>query len=263
MIKPAILALASAGLLSFCDTAEDRADRHFQSGLELLEEGDVDRALVEFRNVFQLDGQHREARLQYADAERARGNIREAFGQYLRLVEQYPDSLPGQRALAELAVQSNDWDAARTHATAAAELAPEDRLVRAINTAVSYRDGLAASDDEALRDAVNKAQALVSEDPDLLVARRVIIDDLVRAQDWTGALAAIDAALAEAPETQDLYMIRISVLAQLGETGEITAQLEEMIERFPDDPTVPPTLSVSLSTTGCHVWSISLDARIV
>ena len=78
MIKPTVLALISAGLLSFCDTAEERADKHFQSGLELLEEGDVDRALVEFRNVFKLDGQHREARLKYAEAERARGNLREA-----------------------------------------------------------------------------------------------------------------------------------------------------------------------------------------
>ncbi|MFX0547407.1 tetratricopeptide repeat protein [Roseovarius sp. S1116L3] len=242
MIKPAFLALATAGLLSFCDTAEERADGHYQSGLELLEAGDVDRALVEFRNVFKLDGQHRDARLQYADAERARGNTREAFGQYLRLVEQYPDSLPGQRALAELSLQTNDWDAARTHATVAAELAPEDPIVRAVNVAIEYRDGLIDSDSGTLRNAVTKAQALVTEDPDLLVARRVIIDDLLRQEDWTGALAAIDAALAEAPDTQDLYTLRLSVLNQLGETGEIRAQLEEMITRFPDDPTIPSTL---------------------
>jgi cellulose synthase operon protein C len=242
MIKLTFLALTTAGLLSFCDNAEERADKHFQSGLELLEEGDVDRALVEFRNVFKLDGQHREARLQYAEAERARGNIREAYGQYLRLVEQYPDSLPGQRALAELALQTNNWEAARKHGAAAAELAPEDRLVQAVNTAVTYRDGLAANDTSALREAVTKAQALVSENPDLLMVQQVIIDDLVRAQDWAAALSAIDAALAEAPDNQELYTIRLGVLNQLGETREIRAQLEEMITRFPDDPSVPATL---------------------
>ncbi|MGX0978389.1 tetratricopeptide (TPR) repeat protein [Roseovarius sp. MBR-51] len=242
MIKTTFLALATAGLLSFCDNAEERVDRHYKSGLALLEEGDVDRALVEFRNVFKLDGQHREARLKYAEAERARGNIREAYGQYLRLVEQYPDSLPGQRALAELALQTNNWEAARKHGAAAAELAPEDRLVQAVNTAVTYRDGLAANDTSALREAVTKAQALVSENPDLLLVQKVIIDDLVRAQDWAAALSAIDAALAKAPENQELYTIRLGVLNQLGETREIRAQLEEMITRFPDDPTVPATL---------------------
>ena len=90
----------------------------------------MDRALVEFRNVFKLNGTHREARLRYAEAERARGNIREAYGQYLRLVEQYPDSLPGQRALAELSLQVNDWEAARRHGEAAAELAPGDPWCR-------------------------------------------------------------------------------------------------------------------------------------
>lgn len=243
MIKPAFLALVTAGLLSFCDTAEERAEGHFRSGLELLEQGDVDRALVEFRNVFKLNGTHREARLRYAEAERARGNIREAYGQYLRLVEQYPDSLPGQRALAELSLEINDWEAARRHAAAAAALAPEDPLVQAVNATIAYRDALTGSGDAAARQAaVIKAQALVAEDPDLMIARRVVIDDLIRNQDWTAALAAIDAALARAPDNRQLYTIRLGVLNQLGETAEIRAQLEEMIGRFPEDPNVPATL---------------------
>lgn len=243
MIKPAFLALVTAGLLSFCDTAEERAEGHFRSGLELLEQGDVDRALVEFRNVFKLNGTHREARLRYAEAERARGNIREAYGQYLRLVEQYPDSLPGQRALAELSLEIDDWEAARRHAAAAAALAPEDPLVQAVNATIAYRDALTGSGDAAARQAaVIKAQALVAEDPDLMIARRVVIDDLIRNQDWTAALAAIDAALARAPDNRQLYTIRLGVLNQLGETAEIRAQLEEMIGRFPEDPNVPATL---------------------
>jgi tetratricopeptide (TPR) repeat protein len=243
MIKPTFMALATAGFLSFCDTAEERADRHYQSGLELLEQGDVDRALVEFRNVFKLNGQHREARRRYAEAERARGNVREAYGQYLRLVEQYPDSLPGQRALAELSLETNDWDAARRHATAAADLAPEDPVVRAVNATISYRDAVTGTEDaQARRDAVAEVRALVSDHPDLMIARRVLIDDLTRQQDWTAALSAIDAALARAPEDRELYTLRLGVLNQLGETVEIRAQLEEMIERFPDDPNIPATL---------------------
>lgn len=242
MIKLTFLAFATAGMLSFCDNAEQRADKHYQSGVELLEKGDVDRALVEFRNVFQLNGQHREARLLYADAERARGNIREAYGQYLRLVEQYPDSLAGQRALAELALQGNNWEEARRHGQAAAELDPDDRLVQAINATVSYRDAVVAKDAAAERAAVTKAQALVAEDPDLMIARQVIITDLMRARNWTAALSAIDAALAETPDNQELYTIRLGVLNQLGETREIRAQLEEMITRFPEDPSIPATL---------------------
>ncbi|MGI3212168.1 tetratricopeptide repeat protein [Roseovarius tibetensis] len=242
-MKTTFLALATAGLLSFCDTAEERAEQHYQSGLELLEEGDVDRALVEFRNVFQLDGQHREARLRYAEAVRERGNIREAYSQYGRLVEQYPDSLPGQRAMAELALRVNDWDSARRHGAAAAELAPDDPVVRAVNATVAYRDALSGGGDaEARREAVSKARTLVEDNPDLMIARQVVIDDLIRDQDWTAALSAIDAALAQDPDDRQLYTIRLGVLNQLGETRKIRAQLEDMIARFPDDPNVPNIL---------------------
>lgn len=234
--------LAAVGMLSFCDNAEERADNHFQSGRALLEEGDVDRALVEFRNVFKLNGQHAEARLLYAGAERERGNVREAYSQYLRLVEQYPDNLEGQRALAELSLLTSNWDGARRHGSAAAELAPEDRLVQAVNVTVDYRDALSDNDTVALRTAVTKAQALVSENPDLMSAQRIIIDDLMRAQDWPAALTAIDAALVRAPDNRELYTNRLGVLNQLGETNEIRAQLEEMTSRFPEDPTVPATL---------------------
>jgi len=75
-----------------------------------------------------------------------------------------------------------------------------------------------------------------------MIARQVVIDDLIRDQDWTAALSAIDAALAQAPDDRQLYTIRLGVLNQLGETREIRAQLEEMIERFPDEPNVPNIL---------------------
>ncbi|MFN2324122.1 MAG: hypothetical protein ABR510_14365, partial [Trueperaceae bacterium] len=124
------------------------------------------------------------------------GNTRAAYGQYLRLVEQYPDSETGQRALAEMALEFNDWDAARRHGRLAAELAPDDPLVQAVNATVAYRDARAGDDPETAAAAVRRASALVEDHPDLMAARQVLIDDLIRRQDWTGALAAIDAALA-------------------------------------------------------------------
>ena len=89
----AVAIAATVGLLAACDSSEQRAEKYYQSGLEYLEKGDVDRALVEFRNVFKLNGRHREARLAYARAEMKRGNLREAYGQYLRIAEQAPQKV--------------------------------------------------------------------------------------------------------------------------------------------------------------------------
>jgi len=56
------VALSAILLLSACQTAEERAEGYYQSGLTLLAEGDAERALVEFRNVFEHDGFHKDAR---------------------------------------------------------------------------------------------------------------------------------------------------------------------------------------------------------
>lgn len=223
------------GLLAACDSAEERAQEHFEKGMSLLQEGDVDRALVEFRNVFQLDGYHKEARLAYARVEEERGNVPEAYSQYLRLVEQYPEDLDGQRALARLATEIGKWDDAERHATAAAALAPEDPVIQGVQTSLAYRQARKDNDPKAAETAVHKAQALLEDEPGLNSARRVVIDDLLTRQAWPEALEAVDAALEQTPDERRLWQIRLGVLEQLGRDEEIETQLREMIERFPED----------------------------
>lgn len=220
--------------LTACDSAEERAQKHFEKGLALLDEGDVDRALVEFRNVFKLNGTHKEARLAYARVQEDRGNTQDAYGQYLRLVEQYPENLDGRRALARLAANLNNWEEVERHLAVAEELASDDSLVLSIRAGLDYRNALRDNEPETAELAVKVAENLLQNSSDLPVARRVVIDDLVRRQDWVGALAVIDAGL-ESSEDRALYMLRLGVLERLGRNEDIIAQLKDMAERFPDD----------------------------
>lgn len=237
-LKRVVLYLALAagvGLLSACDSAEERAQGHFEKGMELLEEGDVDRALVEFRNVFQLNGFHREARLTYAQVEEERGNISEAYGQYLRLVEQYPDDLDGRRALSRLSLEVGNWDEVERHVIAAKDLAPEDPVVQAVETALAYRNALLGQDLAGARAAAERAASLVEAHPDLINARRVVIDNRIRREEWAPALEAVDAALTLRGEDRMLHTLRLGVLEQLGREDEVEAHLKTMGEIFPGD----------------------------
>ncbi len=222
-------------LLAACDTAEERAQKHYEKGMTLLAEGDVDRALVEFRNVFKLDSFHKDARLAYAQVEEQRGNISAAFGQYLRVVEQNPENLEGRRALARLASELNNWDEVARHVKVAEQLAPKDPVVLAVRVGLDYRNALRDDDRDAAELAVKASETLLVENPDLSTARRVVIDDLLRRQNWPEALAAIDESLAQTPDARLLYLQRLSVLEKLGEDDKIEAQLKEMIELFPED----------------------------
>lgn len=238
---PAALLLAAVGLAG-CESAEERAEGHYQAGLARLEAGEVERALVEFRNVFQLDGFHRDARATYARVLRERGQAGEAFGQYLRLVEQYPDDLEARRALAEIALDRGDWEAVRRHAGHAATLAPEDPSVRAALASLAYREAVAGEDEAARAQAVEEARALLEADPGLAGARRVLLDERVRAGDWEGALAVTEAGLEATPEDAELWRARLGLLQELGREDEIGPQLRAMVERFPEDEETRRTL---------------------
>jgi len=232
----AALLATSLALVSGCDSSEERAEKFYQSGLEYLQAGDVDRALIEFRNVFKLNGRHREARRAYAHAEQDRGNLREAYGQYLRLAEQYPDDADALRNLASIAVQTANWDEARTQIAAAKALAPDDPDIRVSEVVMNYGIATENNDVDAMIAAARQARQLQKDYPDNLMLRRIAIDDLLRAQDMTGALAEVDKAIALAPEDIGLYATRLSIHSALNDTAAVEAGLIEMVGRFPDAP---------------------------
>lgn len=229
------LTLVLALTLSACDTAEERAERHFQSGMELLEAGDVDRALVEFRNVFQLNGEHREARLAYARVLRERGEFAEAYGQYLRSAEQYPDEIESRRALAEMAVAGGNWEDAERHGRAAAGLAPEDPTVRAVLATLDYRQAILAEDSAAADAAAAAAAGVLADAPEEIVARRVLIDHYARTDRIARALDEVEAALAARPEDIELHRMKLRLLAETGDEAAVGSQLVAMYDLFPED----------------------------
>ncbi|WP_170336026.1 tetratricopeptide repeat protein [Ruegeria arenilitoris] len=245
MIKNRLLGFAlvfGLGLLAACDTAEERAEKHYQTALEHLENGDFDRAAVEFRNVFKLNGSHKEARLTYARMQREQGEASEAYGQYLRLVEQYPDNLEGRQALADMALKTGDWDEVERHGRAAVEIAPEDPQARSVLVALNYRQASIDKDKAAETAAFNSAQLLLAQNPGLIGAHQVIIDKSIQDQNWPAARDALDAALRTSPEFTALYTLRLSVLHQMGDTAGVEAQMLDMVSLFPNDQNVDSLL---------------------
>lgn len=241
MIAAASIA-ATLGLLSACDSSEQRAEKYYQSGMEYLEKGDIDRALVEFRNVFKLDGRHKEARLAYARAEMKRGNLREAYSQYLRLIEQYPDDLEGRRALASIAVRSGNWAEARKNIDAVFVIAPNDPETILNKTVMDYGQATENNDADAMVQAAKAARQLRKDFPNDMMLRRIGIDDLLRQHELDAAARELDEAIALAPDDATLYATRLSVYAAQNDLEKVEAGLVEMVGRFPDAPEMTDAL---------------------
>ena len=240
MMRVFLLAsLLTASLaLSACKTPEEKAEDYYQSGLTYLADGDAERALLEFRNVFKYDGFHKKARQSYAEILVSQGKTAEAYAQYLRLIEQYPDTAAVRRTLAELAVELGNWDEVERHGRAALTLTPDDPALQPIRLALDYRTAVIQRD-EAARDAVaDEALAMLKDHPDSLILHRIRIDRLISKGGPALALPEVDAAIVLAPDRLDLQMMRFSLLMKLDRTDETGVQLKAMVAQFPDNTDV-------------------------
>lgn len=231
-------ALALTLPLGACDSAEDRANRHYQSAITLLDEGDEERAMVELRNVFRYDGEHIRARQTYAELLEARGEYREALGQFLRLAEQDPQNAIAHRQAAALALRARDLETAGIHANKAFQLAPGDPMARALKATMDYRNG----DGEEQAAAIAMARGVLEDDPANVPAHMIVIAEAFADDDAREALARIDTALAEVPGDEGLHLTRLTALEMLGETEETGAELREMFRLFPDNEGVHDAL---------------------
>ena len=240
------LALATAA----CESSHDKAERYYQQGLALLKAGDVDRALVEFRNVFKYDGFHKDARLTYARLVFERGQIEEAYGQYLRVIEQYPDTVEARQALAEMAITRGDWTEAERHGRAAFALDPKDPRSIALNLALDYRKALLAKDTAGAAKQVANARSLLQTAPDNLVARRIVIDSAIMADTPQAATADVEAGLKTDPKSLEFNMLKLRLLVQTKDSPAVGAQLQAMFALYPDNPQIQQGLVAWYLGTG-------------
>lgn len=237
MIRSFVIAglMAATLMLSGCQSTEEKAEGYYQSGLAYLAQGDTDRAIIELRNVFQYNGFHKEARKTYADILVSQGKLQEAYSQYLRLIEQYPDTVEVRRILAELAIDNNSWDEAERHGNAALALAPDAADLQPIRIALAYRKAVLADDSAVATTLVAEATALLEKMPESLILRRIVIDRLITDGDNAAALLVLDAAIAQTPDRLDLQMLRFSLLTQMNDVDASGQQLQRMAELFPEN----------------------------
>lgn len=232
------LILMSFLALAACESAEERVARLYQSGLTLLEAGQIDQALIEFRNVLASDPNHAAARLAYANAQRARGNVADAYGEYQRLVEQNPENAAALTALAEIAILSNGWEDAETYGRAAAALKPADPATIAVTAMLDYRTAVLAKDGADRGAPAAMARKVLQDEPGNIIARKIVIDNDVLDGDIAAALATIEAGLEIDPDQLELHRFRVGLLGGNGDTVRAQAALEDMAAQFPDNPQV-------------------------
>lgn len=245
VLRGFMLAAVACVFLTACDSAEERAEQYYQSGLALLEAGKEAQAKVEFLNALQFMPSHDGARLGYADALLNEGRLSDAYVQYVRYVEYHPDSPEIRRKLAEMAIIGGNWSEAERHGREALRLEPDAPGAASIRIALDYRAAISveAGQVEAQRQQLfTEAEALLRQSPTDKIARRVTIDYLITGPDPIKALPEVEAALTVEPEDYPLNGLKLELLSRSGDMQAVAAQLDRMVALFPQDRELAPTL---------------------
>lgn len=238
----ATMALMLVFSVSGCESVKEKAESHYQKSLELVQAGDVDRALVELKAVFSLNSQHRDARMLYAKLKVDRNEIQEAYGHLMLVVEEFPDDVEAQALLGELALKGGALDEAQRHAYIAEKLKPEDLKIQSIATAVRYAIAKRDGDNATMEAQFTRAQELLAVDPSNTYIRRVVVDRLAAESKLSAALASVDEALALAPLDTDMNQMKLTILSQQSDLPGLGAHLKTMVERFPENKEVRTAL---------------------
>ena len=183
-----------------------------------FESGDVDRALVELREVTRHAPKETDAALQMAQIHLSRGELQEAYAFAMRHVHERGATGPeGHLVAARAAAAARrseevsqvlaDLISRDDGKFAAVALAEHARLTATLR---SPKDALAALDD-----AVAKSQLDLTR-PENFIALRQGATLAVEVSGADAGLARVDAALSRAPRRADLLALRALLLAQAG-----------------------------------------------
>lgn len=236
--------------LSACDSAEDRAQKHYENGLRLVEEGDFARAIVEFRNAVALDEGNPQLRLAFGKAARLAGNISESYTQYLRVVEARPDNTEARLALTEMAIGAQNWEEAERHGAVLIEANAELEGTETAKLALEFREAVLAENPTRMRELTREAETLFETRPEDPILQRLLIEGYASDGRIEDALRITDLALKQDPTNRPLYMTRAQLLHRSGDPEGLERHLRQMVENFPDDTEIKALLIQQLASEG-------------
>lgn len=224
-----VLACAALALgLAACESPEERHKAHYERGLALLEEGSVEKAIIEFRNALRIDADDAALRRAMGAAMERSGDIRAAVGQYRAAAELDDRDVESRIWLAKIFTLANDLEEARAQADAALAIAPENPDALAARAAVRLRSG----DGDG---AVEDARTALENDALNLAAAMVLVSERVQAGDLDAALARTETLIADHPDDITPRVAKLRLLATQGDSAAVGAELATIAETFPNE----------------------------
>ncbi|MCP5144801.1 MAG: tetratricopeptide repeat protein [Gammaproteobacteria bacterium] len=207
-------------VLAGCGSPEDRQARYFAHGQDFYQEGNFEKARVEFRNVLQIDPHNVEARMALARSLLGLQNWQDGARQLLAVLHEDAAHVGANFELGQLYLRARNIESARKHAEAILTVDANNPDGMTLLAGVLLAEGDAKGADEAIAKVL--ALSPWHKHATALEARL-----LVSRGDYSAAAQIVRHWLAQSPGDIEMRAVLVSIL---DEAGDIDSAIVEMAE---------------------------------
>ena len=238
--KRSILAVVMAGIISGCGSAEDSSTRFIESGKELMEQGEFDKARLEFRNAIQINPLEAEGYYQLALIDEKNQNWKGMYSNLVTVESLDPNHVPAMVKLGQLNIISGQFDEAIKKSEKALSLEPDNidaMLLKA--TAYIKQENFGMADAE-----INRVLEMDANNMEALTSKVMLLKN---SGQTNKALTATNEALEIYPDAMPLKMIKLSIFQELNDYSSMEKLYRELLPQYPDESWVAVSLAKLLN----------------
>jgi len=223
-----IATFATLLLLAACGSPEEKVASYVADGRDLLAEGDLDRAAIQFRNALRIDPKHAPALMGMGRIHEQREDVARAFDAYRQAAESRPDLIEAHNAYAVLALTMGRLDDVRVAADAIRESDADHPDGLALAAALALRD-------DALAEAETLARRALETEPGHVNATSALAGVANARGDVRAAVSIVDDRFERRGVTVPLALLKVQLLGAVGDAAGVVEGFEEAITQAPDD----------------------------
>ena len=214
-------------LLVACGGAEDRKAAYMSKGNDMFEQGNYEKARLEFQNVLQIDPKDLDARQALAETLEKLENWQGAARHYLAIVGEDPNHRGALLNLGRLFLLSGADKRAQENAEKILAVTPNDAeamiLLAGVNAKAGKRD-----------EARTLAAKVLEQDPANAEAASLMSSLLLVEGDTEGSIELLQRAIGAHPEELALRVNLARVYARAGRADEASATFAEVLKIEPE-----------------------------
>lgn len=224
---PWLFILVIGVVLSGCQSSEEKAQSHYENGLKLVEQEDLVKAKLEFRNALKLNKNLTPALYSLGKIEFVQKNYAGAVRILQSVTATDPKHVDARVDAGRIFLLAGQRDQALKYVDEAYALEPKNLAVLALKGAIAIQD-------KSFNEALGFANAALEINPDYTDALVVLAAERMAASDPKGALVHVEKSLALDESNLGLQLFKMRILENLKDKDGVEKVLIKMSSLYPE-----------------------------